>query len=43
MTHDAKPVAQRMYEACNARDLAAAETIFSVDFVSWAPSASTAP
>ncbi len=34
MTHDARAVAQRMYEAFNARDLAAAETIFSADFVS---------
>ena len=34
MAHDARAVAQRMYEAFNARDLAAAETIFSADFVS---------
>ncbi|MFI6063076.1 ester cyclase [Streptomyces sp. NPDC051286] len=34
MTHDARAAAQRMYEAFNARDLAAAETIFSADFVS---------
>lgn len=34
MTHDSRAVAQRMYDAFNARDLAAAETIFSVDFMS---------
>ncbi|MFJ3339463.1 ester cyclase [Streptomyces sp. NPDC086766] len=34
MTDDARAVAQRMYEAFNARDLAAAKTIFSANFVS---------
>ncbi|MFB8183417.1 ester cyclase [Streptomyces sp. NPDC055966] len=34
MTHDVRATAQRMYEAFNARDFAAAETIFSADFVS---------
>ncbi|MGV9328935.1 ester cyclase [Streptosporangium sandarakinum] len=34
MTDDAKVLAHRMYEAFNARDVAAAGTIFSADFVS---------
>ncbi|MFF4968582.1 ester cyclase [Streptomyces sp. NPDC001037] len=34
MTDDVRAIAQRMYEAFNARDLTAAETIFSTDFVS---------
>jgi predicted SnoaL-like aldol condensation-catalyzing enzyme len=34
MTADVRVVGQRMYEAFNARDLAAAETIFSAGFVS---------
>ncbi|MFD9602675.1 ester cyclase [Streptomyces sp. NPDC059970] len=34
MTDDVRAIAQRMYEAFNARDLTAAKTIFSGDFVS---------
>ncbi|MEU6739552.1 ester cyclase [Streptosporangium sandarakinum] len=34
MTDDAKTLAHRMYEAFNARDVTAAEAIFSADFVS---------
>ncbi|MGW0886352.1 ester cyclase [Streptomyces sp. NPDC002671] len=34
MTHDVRAIAQRMYDAFNSRDLAAAETIFSAGFVS---------
>ncbi|WP_327179012.1 ester cyclase [Streptomyces sp. NBC_01335] len=34
MTDDARAIAQRMYEAFNARDLTAAKTIFSGSFVS---------
>lgn len=34
MTEDVRAIAQRMYEAFNARDLTAAERIFSTDFVS---------
>ncbi|MDO0938938.1 nuclear transport factor 2 family protein [Streptomyces sp. DG2A-72] len=34
MTDDVRALAERMYEAFNARDLAAAEAIFSADFVS---------
>ncbi|MGW9032419.1 ester cyclase [Streptomyces sp. NPDC055722] len=34
MTDDVRAIAQRMYEAFNARDLTAAEAIFSTDFVS---------
>jgi predicted SnoaL-like aldol condensation-catalyzing enzyme len=34
MTDDVRALAERMYEAFNARDLAAAKTIFSADFVS---------
>ncbi|MEU9834277.1 nuclear transport factor 2 family protein [Streptosporangium sp. NPDC048047] len=34
MTDDAKALAHRMYEAFNTRDVAAAEAIFSADFVS---------
>ncbi|MFG1748714.1 ester cyclase [Streptosporangium sandarakinum] len=34
MTDDAKVLAHRMYEAFNTRDVAAAKTIFSADFVS---------
>ncbi|GAB1332116.1 ester cyclase [Streptomyces sennicomposti] len=34
MTDEVRAIAQRMYEAFNARDLTAAKTIFSTDFVS---------
>lgn len=34
MTDDVRALAERMYEAFNARDLAVAEAIFSADFVS---------
>ncbi|GHD91832.1 ester cyclase [Streptomyces naganishii] len=34
MTDDVRAIAHRMYGAFNSRDLAAAETIFSADFVS---------
>jgi predicted ester cyclase len=34
MTDDVKAIGQRMYEAFNARDIVAAKTIFSADFVS---------
>ncbi|MFI6437887.1 ester cyclase [Streptomyces sp. NPDC050759] len=34
MTDDVRAVAQRMYEAFNARDLAAAQELFCADFVS---------
>ncbi|WP_326819769.1 nuclear transport factor 2 family protein [Streptosporangium sp. NBC_01639] len=36
MTDDVRAIGRRMYEAFNARDIAATETIFSVDFVSHA-------
>ena len=34
MTDTVKAVSRRLYEAFNTRDVAAAETIFSADFVS---------
>jgi predicted ester cyclase len=37
MTDDVRAVAERMYEAFNGRDLAAAENIFAADFVSLFP------